>query len=93
METNQERPKNYLVESILITLFCCLPLGIVAIINATKVNSAFDTGNHAEAQKASENAKKWMKYGLIAGVVGIVLYVVLVLVLGVGGAALQGAGF
>ena len=30
-------PKNWLVESILVTLFCCLPLGIAGIINASKV--------------------------------------------------------
>ena len=90
MENNQTRPKNYLVESILATIFCCLPLGIVAIINASKVNSAFDSGNIAEAQKASENAKKWMKYAIIAGVVGTVLYIILVFVVGVGGAALGG---
>lgn len=29
---------NHLVMSILCTLFCCLPLGIVGIINAAKVN-------------------------------------------------------
>ena len=30
-------PKNWLIESILVTLFCCLPLGIAGIINASKV--------------------------------------------------------
>ncbi|TSE08541.1 MULTISPECIES: CD225/dispanin family protein [Aquimarina] len=92
METSQARPKNYLVESILVTLFCCLPLGIVAIINATKVNSAFDAGNHAEAQKASDDAKKWMKYGLIGGVVILVIYI-LMFALGMGGAILGNGGY
>ncbi len=27
-------PKNHLVEAILVTLFCCLPFGIVGIVNA-----------------------------------------------------------
>ena len=92
MEANQPRPKNYLVESILITLFCCLPLGVVAIINASKVNSAYDAGNYAEAQKASEDAKKWMKYGLIGGIVAGVLYGAL-MALGMGGAILSGGGY
>jgi hypothetical protein len=30
-----QAPNNYLVWSILVTLFCCLPLGIVAIIKST----------------------------------------------------------
>ncbi|MEW7281105.1 CD225/dispanin family protein [Aquimarina sp. 2201CG1-2-11] len=72
METNQERPKNYLVESILVTIFCCLPLGIVGIINASKVNSEFEQGNFEEANKASASAKKWAKYGLIAGIIWII---------------------
>ena len=29
---------NYLVQSILVTLFCCLPFGIVAIVYAAQVN-------------------------------------------------------
>jgi uncharacterized protein YqhQ len=90
METNQERPKNYLVESILATLFCCLPLGIVAIINASKVNSAYDAKNYEEAQKASNDAKKWMKYAIIAGVVGIILY--LVFIFAMGGLAMLSGG-
>ncbi|MDY8138973.1 CD225/dispanin family protein [Aquimarina sp. 2201CG5-10] len=90
METNQPRPKNYLVESILATLFCCLPLGIVAIIHASKVNSAYDSGNHEEAQRASDDAKKWMKYAVISGIVVTVLYLILVFGLGIGGAMLNG---
>ncbi len=30
--TPRQKPKNYLIESILITLCCCLPLGIVGIV-------------------------------------------------------------
>ncbi len=90
METNQERPKNYLVESILVTIFCCLPLGIVGIINASKVNSAFDQGNFEEANNASADAKKWTKIGFIAGLVVMVLYIVFMFAMG-GMAMLSGA--
>lgn len=83
-------PKNWLVESILVTLFCCLPLGIVGIINASKVNSSLAVGDYAGAQAASLEAGKWVKYGLIAGIVVGVLYAVLVMVMGVGGAMLGG---
>ena len=69
-------------------LFCCMPLGIFAILSATKVNTAYDQGNYAEAQKASDDAKKWLKYGLIGGVVGIILYVIIVLF----GATMSGGG-
>ncbi|AXT53763.1 CD225/dispanin family protein [Aquimarina sp. BL5] len=90
METNQPRPKNYLVESILVTIFCCLPLGIVGIINASKVNSAYDQGNFEEANKASADAKKWTKIGFIIGIVATVLY--LIFVFAMGGLAILGGG-
>jgi len=55
-------PKNWLVESILVTLFCCLPLGIAGIINASKeegaaVKKKTDTHKMAEANKAFSHFK------------------------------------
>ena len=74
-EMNQGiRPKNYLVESILVTILCCLPLGIVGIIFATQVNSKFDAGDYAGAEKASKQAKQFMMWGLILGLVVLVAY-------------------
>ena len=35
------QPKNWLVESILVTIFCCLPFGIAGIVFASQVNSKF----------------------------------------------------
>jgi len=77
------RPKNWLVESILVTLFCCPPFGIVGIVNAANVNSRFDAGDQAGAIKASAEAGKWTKIGFFVGLAGAVLYVLLVFVLGV----------
>ena len=58
---------NYLVQSILVTICCCVPLGIVAIINAAQVNSHLSQGNYAKAREASEAAKKWSMIGMIVG--------------------------
>ena len=70
-------PKNWLVKSILVTLFCCLPLGIAGIINASKVEGLFLAGDIAGANKAAADAKKWTMYGLFTGLTVIVLYVLL----------------
>ncbi len=70
-------PNNYLIPAILVTLFCCLPGGVVAIINATKVNSAYAAGDIAGAQAASANALKWVK---ISVGIGIALYVIGILI-------------
>ena len=85
MNSTAEKPKNYLVESILVTLLCCLPLGIVGIIFASQVNSKYDAGDIDGAIKASKDAKKFMTWGLIAGIIIVVLY--LIFILGIGGLA------
>lgn len=72
-------PKNWLLESILITIFCCLPLGIVGIINATKVETLWQTGNKDASIKASKEAAKWVKIGFFVGIACIGLYMLLVL--------------
>ena len=66
--------ENQLVKSILITLFCCLPFGIVAIIKAVEANNKAAIGDAAGAHAANAEASKWIKYGLIAGLVVIGLY-------------------
>lgn len=71
------RPKNWLVESILVTLFCCLPFGIVGIVNAANVNSRFDAGDFAGADKASQEAGKWTKLGFWIGL-GINLLIIII---------------
>ncbi|MCV7409780.1 hypothetical protein AWC05_24055 [Mycobacterium florentinum] len=68
------QPDNYLVWSILATLFCCLPFGIVAIVKSTQVSGLWAQGQYAEAQAAADAAKKWVKWSVIAAVVSAVLY-------------------
>lgn len=79
------RPKNWLVESILVTIFCCLPFGIVGIINAANVNSKFDSGDIAGAERASADASKWTKIGFFVGLAGVVIYILMVFVFGMAG--------
>ncbi|TKC07607.1 CD225/dispanin family protein [Pedobacter frigoris] len=80
------QPKNWLVESILVTLFCCLPLGIVGIVNAANVNSRYGVGDYAGAQAASDAAGKYTKIGFFVGIGVIVLYILFFVVMGLGGA-------
>ncbi len=81
METknlNQNQPpKTWLLESILATLFCCLPLGIIGIINAAKVESRFKAGDIEGAKQASKQAGKWTKAAFWLGLVFAILYFML----------------
>ena len=65
----QESVPNHLVKAILVTIFCCLPLGIVAIVFAAQVNGKAAAGDLAGAMEASENANKWSNIGLGIGIV------------------------
>ncbi|ETW21811.1 CD225/dispanin family protein [Mycobacterium gastri] len=75
-----QQPDNYLVWSILVTLFCCLPLGIVAIVKSTQVSGLWAQGRYAEAQAAADAAKKFCIWSAIAGVVVLVIYGILMAV-------------
>lgn len=73
---------NYLVPAI-ISIFCCWPLAIPAIIFATRVNSSIATGNMAGAEEASAQAKKFMKLAFIVGSVCWVLLILFYLIVGI----------
>ena len=92
-QSGQRPPKSWLVESILATLFCCLPLGIVGIINATKVESRFFAGDVAGAEQASADAKRWTMISFWIGLVVIVLYVVFVMIMGATALTNSNSGF
>jgi hypothetical protein len=64
---------NYLWQSIVVTLCCCLPLGIVGIIFAAQVNSKLAQGDIAGARDASQKAKMFTLIGFAVGLVIIVL--------------------
>lgn len=52
-------PPTHLVWAILSTVLCCLPLGIVAIVYASKVTNFYYQGEFLKAQKASNRALYW----------------------------------
>jgi hypothetical protein len=77
-------PPNYLVPAILVTLFCCLPGGIVAIIFATQVNSKYAAGDVQGAMGASKNAKL---FTMISAGIGLVIIVIYAILIGIGAAS------
>lgn len=56
---NVEHVPNHLVWAILTTLFCCLPLGIVSIVHAARVDDRRATGDLAGARESSDKARFW----------------------------------
>lgn len=74
---------NYLVLAI-ISIFCCLPLGIVAVIFAAQVNGKVAAGDTAGALDASKKAKMFSYIAIGLGLAGTICYILLWVIMGVG---------
>jgi len=74
---------NYLVPAI-ISLFCCLPGGIVAVIFAAQVNGKVQAGDIAGAQDSAKKAKMFSFISIGLGLAAIICYVLFWVILGVG---------
>ena len=85
MITPPQQPKNWLAESILVTLLCCLPFCIAGIVNVAQVSSRFASGDYDGSLRASQEAAKWTKIGFWIGIGVIALSLLFFVVLGVGG--------
>ncbi len=69
---------NYLAQSILVTLFCCLPLGIPAIVFAAQVNGKVQAGDIQGAIEASGKAQMWAWWSFGVGLVSSILYLIFI---------------
>lgn len=77
-----KKPSAHLALSILVTIFCCLPFGIVGIVYASKVDSNWMAGYYDLARQNSLKARNWSVTGIVIGAVLWVLYLILVYVIG-----------
>ncbi|MDR1340335.1 MAG: CD225/dispanin family protein [Prevotellaceae bacterium] len=71
-ETNAQqaqKPDNLLVWSILSTVLCCLPTGIVAIVYSNKVDKLWYIRDYTASQEAANTAKIWCFASLGLGVI------------------------
>ena len=73
----QQKLNTWLIPSILVTICCCLPFGIVAIVFASKANSCLAVQDYEGAQKAANTAKIWFWVALGTGFVANIIVFVL----------------
>lgn len=72
------KPDNNMVWAILSTILCCLPLGIVAIVKASKVDGLWHRGDYIGAQNAANEAKQWSIWSAVAAIIFLVCYFILI---------------
>lgn len=73
-QTEGKMPPSYLVWAVVMTVFCCLPAGVVAIIFASQVSSRFYAGDIDGARRASDRAQIWIIVSFVLGVLVNTLY-------------------
>ena len=85
-EAPAEQVPNYLAQAILVTLFCCMPFGIAAIVFAAQVNSKIQAGDIQGATESSRKAKMWSWWSLGVGLFVQVAYFFFYVLIGMAGA-------
>lgn len=78
---DQTLPKidTWLWQSIVVTILCCLPAGVVGIVFSSQAQSALNVGNIAEAEAKAKQAKQWTVIGFVVGLVVLVGYFLLMI--------------
>ena len=85
-----QKPVNwvpYLILSIISTLCCCLPFGVVGIVFSAKINSAMMAGNLEEAQNNAKMARIWIIVSFAIGILTWLIYMALIVTGAVSGSA------
>ena len=82
-----QKVDNYLVWSILVTVLCCIPAGIWAIIESKKVDELSNAGRYDEAVQQSQKVKKIVTITAIVMAIIEILYIVIAVIGGIGAAS------
>lgn len=74
---NAVQPDNFLVWSILGTIFCCIPFGIASIVNASKVDKLWLSGDKQGAIDAARKARTWFWWSFGVGLICSITYIII----------------
>lgn len=73
----EKQPKTWFVESLLATLLCCMPLGIISLIFSLLSSDAWSKSDYKSALKYSNKAGLWFKITIILSVILIPLIIMI----------------
>ncbi|XP_030848539.1 proline-rich transmembrane protein 1-like [Strongylocentrotus purpuratus] len=72
-------PNDYFAQALFVTLCCCMPFGIVALIKSREVKHRSAVGDYHGAALSSLEAKNWSKKGLLFGSISFGVSVVVII--------------
>lgn len=75
-------PRDYFNYAVLLTILCCVPLGLVALYYSAMSRVAIRDGNIAEASRVSSKARLWVRITFTVGVCWWGLFTVALVMLG-----------
>lgn len=62
-------PPNYLVWTVLVTVMCCVPLGVISLIYSSQVKTKYNAGDIEGAKKASSKTELWLILAFVLGLI------------------------
>lgn len=65
---------NQMVKAVLVSVLCCLPFGIIAIIKSSEVNGKLAAGDVVGAQMSASSSSNWSNIGMIFGFIFFIFY-------------------
>ncbi|XP_040463532.1 proline rich transmembrane protein 1B isoform X4 [Falco naumanni] len=77
---SQHLPRDYMVESVLVTVFCCPLTGLIALLYSHETRAALGRGDVAWANVASRKAQTLVLFSLLFGLFASISWVIYVLV-------------
>lgn len=66
-------PDSGLTYAILVTIFCCWPFGIPAIVQAAKVGGLWRSGQYSQARAMAARSKYWSTWSLVLGIISAIV--------------------
>lgn len=78
------RPKTNMVWAVIAVVLFCIPLGVVGIVYASKVNYLWSTGEYDQARSNAKKSLTWSLIGIGLGVTGYAALLIGVMAGGLG---------
>jgi uncharacterized membrane protein len=69
--------ETYLVKSILVTILCFMPFGVVALVHSAMAEAKRSSGDWRGAREASRTANKWANLAIIIGIALLVVFLII----------------